>query len=87
MIKLKNKHEIEKLWHDSIEYSDDLEMAAVMNKHFHVVFTRESDWDEKEGKEMRSPPTNQIIVIQKEILKVLADRDTRKSHGPDRIVS
>lgn len=29
--KLKNKHEIEKLWQDSTEYCDDLEMVEVIN--------------------------------------------------------
>ena len=85
--KLKNKHEIEKLRQDNIEYNDDLEMAEIMNKHFHAVFTREQDWHEEEGREMTSPPINEISVTHEETSKLLADLDTRKSHGPDGIVN
>ena len=81
--KLKNKHVIEKLSRDGAEYSEDLEMAEVINEHFQAVFTRESDRNKEEAQTARSPPMREIEVSHQEIMNQLKNLDVRKSHGLD----
>ena len=52
-----------------------------------ATFTWDSHWDEEEGKETRSPPINEIVVIWEEAMKLLAYLDTRKLHSPNGIVN
>ena len=85
--KLKNKHVIEKLNRDSAEYSEDLEMAEVMNEHFQAVFTRESDRNEEKAQTARSLPMREIEVSHQEIMNQLKNLDARKSHGPDGVAN
>ena len=85
--KVKHRQELEKLRKGGVEYTEEAEMAEIMNEHFKSVFTRENinpsdiDWEEK------VPPMKEIEVTKNEIMEHLSNLDVRKSHGPDDIAN
>ncbi|XP_076062422.1 uncharacterized protein LOC143037755 [Oratosquilla oratoria] len=85
--KLKNKQELVKLCQGNIEYTEDLEMAEVMNNHFKSVFTREKIPNCDIDKNKKSPLMNEFTASLKEISEHLSRLDVRKSHGPDGIAN
>ena len=81
--KLRDKHEVEKLYRNSEEYVEDLEMVEIMNEHFQEVFTRERNWNEEEILEINSPSLSEINVSKQEIMNQLKELYVSKPHGPD----
>lgn len=81
--KLKSKHEIEKLYKDGIEYSEEQDLVEIMSEHFQTVYTRENEHIEAVPQTAPTQPMREFEVSQWELMKQLKDLDVRKSHGPD----
>ena len=80
--KMKRKEGITGLKEEGVIYTDEQDMATVMNRNFQGVFTEEGEF-ELDDRIVDDNGLYEVKVYQREILKLMEGLEVNKAPGPD----